>query len=87
MILDLLAAGKRVGVTANSHKVISNLLHVVCEAADGPPVEVRGIQGARVDRLEELPRLRRREDRRRAFGDDVLRYPAPRPRGSPGGPG
>ena len=26
MILDLLADGKRVGVTANSHKVISNLL-------------------------------------------------------------
>ena len=46
MILDLLAGGKRVGVTANSHKVISNLLAAVCEAADGPPVEVRGIQKA-----------------------------------------
>ena len=46
MILDLLAGGKRVGVTANSHKVISNLLDAVCEAADGPPVEVRGIQKA-----------------------------------------
>ena len=33
-ILDLLAAGKRVGVTANSHKVISNLLSAVCRAAD-----------------------------------------------------
>ena len=32
-------------------------------------------QSARVDRLEELPRLRRREDRRRALGDDVLRPP------------
>ena len=39
MILDLLAGGKRVGVTANSHKVISNLLAAVCDAADGPPVE------------------------------------------------
>jgi len=46
MILDLLADGKRVGVTANSHKVISNLLDAVCEAADGPPVDVRGIQKA-----------------------------------------
>ena len=46
MILDLLAVGKRVGVTANSHKVISNLLAAVCEAADGSPVEVRGIQKA-----------------------------------------
>ena len=39
MILDLLADGKRVGVTANSHKVISNLLAAVCDAADGPSVE------------------------------------------------
>ncbi|MDE0387337.1 MAG: AAA domain-containing protein [Rhodospirillales bacterium] len=46
MFLDLLAGGKRIGVTANSHKVISNLLDAVCEAADGPPVEVRGIQKA-----------------------------------------
>ncbi len=39
MILDLLAVGRRVGVTANSHKVISNLLAAVCAAADSPPVE------------------------------------------------
>ncbi len=47
MILDLLASGKRVGVTANSHKVISNLLGAICDAADdGTPVAVRGIQKA-----------------------------------------
>ena len=46
MILDLLAAGKRVGVTANSHKVISNLLGAVCGAAENPPADVRGIQKA-----------------------------------------
>ncbi len=34
MILDLLASGRRIGVTANSHKVISNLLGAVCRAAD-----------------------------------------------------
>ena len=39
MILDLLAEGKRVGVTANSHKVISNLLGAVLEAADERPTE------------------------------------------------
>ena len=39
MILDLLARGMRVGVTANSHKVISNLLGAVCEAADRRPDE------------------------------------------------
>ena len=58
MILDLLARGQRVGVTANSHKVISNLLGEVCRAADQqpggrepggpsagqPPVAVSGIQ-------------------------------------------
>ena len=47
MILDLLADGKRVGVTANSHKVISNLLGAVCRAAaDQPPGAVRGVQKA-----------------------------------------
>ena len=61
-ILDLLADGQRVGVTANSHKVISNLLGAVCEAADArleadpsapgepaAPVDVRGIQKAKDD--------------------------------------
>jgi len=33
MIVELVKAGKRVGITANSHKVISNLLTAVCEAA------------------------------------------------------
>ena len=45
MILDLLAGGKRVGVTANSHKVISNLLAAVCDAADGPAIENGRIGG------------------------------------------
>ena len=34
MILTLLAAGKRVGITATSHKVIANLLRAVLAAAD-----------------------------------------------------
>ena len=47
MILDLLDGGKRVGVTANSHKVISNLLGAICDAADDSgPVDIRGIQKA-----------------------------------------
>ena len=45
MILDLLAGGKRVGVTANSHKVISNLLAAVCDAADSPTGENRRTGG------------------------------------------
>ena len=33
MIVDLVAEGRRVGVTANSHKVIGELLAKVAEAA------------------------------------------------------
>ncbi|MFN8623924.1 MAG: TM0106 family RecB-like putative nuclease [Chloroflexota bacterium] len=42
MILDLVKAGRRVGVTANSHKVIGNLLDAVAEAAraDGRSVRI-----------------------------------------------
>jgi uncharacterized protein len=34
MVLDLVARGRRVGVTATSHKVISNFLQAILEAAD-----------------------------------------------------
>ncbi len=37
MILDLVHAGKRVGVTANSHKVIGKLMDDVCQAAASDP--------------------------------------------------
>jgi uncharacterized protein len=42
MILDLVAAGRKVGVTATSHKVISNLLLALMEASreEGRPVRV-----------------------------------------------
>ena len=46
MIVSLIAEGKRVGVTATSHKVITNLLNEVCAAAYEDAVEVRGIQKA-----------------------------------------
>ncbi len=43
MICELVAAGKRVGITANSHKVIRNLLDEVVEAAAkrGTPLTLR----------------------------------------------
>jgi predicted RecB family nuclease len=41
MILDLVRAGKRVGVTANSHKVIGNLLDAVWSAAQEEHMSVR----------------------------------------------
>lgn len=34
MIIELVKAGKRVGITANSHKVITNLLSTLCEEAE-----------------------------------------------------
>ncbi|HUG42469.1 MAG TPA: TM0106 family RecB-like putative nuclease [Longimicrobiales bacterium] len=46
MIVRALAEGKRVGITATSHKVISNLLAEVCAAARKEGVAVEGIQKA-----------------------------------------
>jgi uncharacterized protein len=45
MIVRLLQAGKRVGISATSHKVIGNFLAEVCRAADAT-VEVRALQRA-----------------------------------------
>ena len=44
MIVSLLRAGKRVGITAMSHKVIGNLLEAVLRAADEEDVVVRAVQ-------------------------------------------
>ena len=44
MIVDLVAAGKRVGVTATSHKVIRNLLDGVVQAAADAEVTLRCMQ-------------------------------------------
>jgi uncharacterized protein len=44
MICTLLASGKRVGITSNSHKVIGNLLRAVLAAAEEESVEVNAVQ-------------------------------------------
>ncbi|MFL5686498.1 MAG: TM0106 family RecB-like putative nuclease [Chloroflexota bacterium] len=44
MITTLLTAGKKVGITATSHKVIGNLLEAVLRAADEEVVAVHAIQ-------------------------------------------
>lgn len=41
MIVSLVAAGQRVGVTANSHRVIGNLLAAVADAATAEKVDIR----------------------------------------------
>lgn len=43
-ILRLIAAGKRVGITANSHKVICNLLRETCNAAREAGTTIRAVQ-------------------------------------------
>ncbi|MGH7737425.1 MAG: TM0106 family RecB-like putative nuclease [Candidatus Tyrphobacter sp.] len=44
IVLDLLAAGKRIAILANSHKVIHNLLHKIEEQAEQRGQSFRGIQ-------------------------------------------
>jgi predicted RecB family nuclease len=51
MICTLLAAGRRVGITATSHKVIGNLLSAVLEAAATEGVPVRAVQRGDKDRI------------------------------------
>lgn len=46
LIVHLLRAGKRVGVTANSHKAIHNLLHEIEAAADEHDVSFQGLKKA-----------------------------------------
>jgi uncharacterized protein len=46
MIVELVSEGRRVGVTAASHKVVSTLLREVCSAAKQSGVRVRMIQKA-----------------------------------------
>jgi uncharacterized protein len=49
MILEMVGAGKRVAITAQSHKTISNLLEAVMDAAREERVRVRAVQKAGVD--------------------------------------
>ena len=52
LIVDLIGQGKRVGVTANSHKVIHNLLAKVEEVAQGEGVDFRGLKKCSNDNPE-----------------------------------
>ena len=51
MICTLLAAGLRVGITANSHKVIGNLLAAVYRAAEAENTDVRAMQRGDPDQI------------------------------------
>lgn len=57
MICVLVQAGKTVGVTANSHKVIRNLLNAVVTAADEMGIDVQCMQKP-ADKEDDVHRLR-----------------------------
>ena len=57
MICALVQAGKTVGVTANSHKVIRNLLDAVVTAADAMGVDVQCMQKS-AEKEDDVHRLR-----------------------------
>ena len=63
MILALLGAGKRVGITGTSHKVIGNLLKAVLDAsAERPGVQVRPVQRGTEDQALDDDRVARGKD-------------------------
>ena len=66
MIAAIVNAGLRVGVTANSHKVIRNLLDEVCRAADEIGVDLTCIQKVPEEAADE-PRLRFTTDNATCF--------------------
>jgi len=55
MIVELLRAGKTVGITANSHKVICNLLGAACRAAEEAAVRLRAVQKGDADEVLQNP--------------------------------
>lgn len=72
MICTLLAAGRRVGVTGTSHKVIGNLLRAVLEAAAAEGVAVRPVQHARPEQAlgdERVTRAKSPQDARERLDD------------------
>ena len=62
MVCTLLAAGKRVGITATSHKVIGNFLKAVLDAAEIEGVSVLPVQKGDVGEVLDDPRVTRGKD-------------------------
>lgn len=67
MICSLVQAGKRVGVTANSHKVIRNLLDEVVRAADEIKMPLQCLQKVAEDQ-DDVPRIAFTTDNAEACG-------------------
>jgi uncharacterized protein len=74
MIVDLVAAGRRVGVTANSHKVIGELLEKAANAARqaGVPIAIGQRAGPDGPAYEDAEHLASNEAARDALAEDSL---------------
>ena len=74
MIVDLVAAGKRVGVTANSHKVIGELLEKAASVAEerGVPIAIGQRTGAHEPAYRAAVRLGTNDDARVALAGGSL---------------
>jgi uncharacterized protein len=62
MIVSLLAAGRRVGITATSHKVICNLLSETLAAAHDEGIEISAVQRGDADQVLVHERVTRARD-------------------------
>jgi uncharacterized protein len=62
MIVSLLRAGKQVGITAQSHKVIGNIIQAVLDAAEAEGVPVRPLQKAEKEQKHPDDRVARAND-------------------------
>ncbi len=62
MIATLLRAGKRVGITSNSHKVIGNLLAKALEAAEAEGIAVRAVQRGEAGQVVDHPLVTRADN-------------------------
>ncbi|HEX7949404.1 MAG TPA: AAA domain-containing protein, partial [Candidatus Limnocylindrales bacterium] len=62
MIATLLRAGKRVGITSNSHKVIGNLLAKALEAAELEGIAVSAVQRGEAEQVLDHPSVTRADN-------------------------
>ncbi|HKG56523.1 MAG TPA: TM0106 family RecB-like putative nuclease [Candidatus Limnocylindrales bacterium] len=62
MACSLIAAGRRVGVTANSHKVIGNMLKAILDAAAEEGIDARAVQKGDKDEVLDHERVSRVSD-------------------------
>jgi len=79
MIMELLKTGKRVGVTATSHKVIGNLLKEVVKAGGEAGTSIAGIQKVSDEQQSEVPGIATTTDNAAvaaALGDGSARLAA-----------